>query len=162
MKAGKIVIGLVVGYIAIVVIFESMLGFIQPENASTFIITTTNNEGVKSTRVLTRNLSNDQLYASANHWPRAWYHDVLEHPTVQIDMDGIVASYLAIPVDEEEHKRVDRDNPHGPIFTFLIGFAPREILRLEPITDSVPMLDQESILESTLEPETQQNDDLDP
>ncbi|MBL4682229.1 MAG: hypothetical protein JKY88_16110 [Pseudomonadales bacterium] len=160
MKAGKIVIGLAVGYIAIVVIFESMLGFFQPENASTFIITITNNEGKKSTRVLTRNLSNDQIYASANHWPRAWYHDVLENPTVQIDMDGIVANYLAIPVDEEEHKRVDQENPHSAMFKFLIGFAPREILRLVPITDSVPMLDQVSTLESTLEPEIPPNIDL--
>ena len=117
----------------VVIAFESLLGYFQPESQSTLVITTTNKDGVTNDRVLARLDSNGQLYVSANHWPRAWYNQVLENPNVQIDFDGEQGAYLAIPVtDDGEHDRVDRENKHGIGFRILTGFAPRYFIRLEP------------------------------
>jgi hypothetical protein len=120
-------------YVGVVVLFESMLGYFQPENQSTFVITTTDSKGVTNDRVLVQNHSNGNLYASANHWPRAWYNEVLEHPRVQATVDGGTADYVAVPVDGAEHNRVNADNAHGFGFKFLVGFAPRKFVRLDPV-----------------------------
>lgn len=133
MNALKIVAILLIVYVGVVIAFESLLGYFQPESQSTLVITTTNKDGVTNDRVLARLDSNGQLYVSANHWPRAWYNQVLENPNVQIDFDGEQGAYLAIPVtDDEEHDRVDRENKHGIGFRILTGFAPRYFIRLEP------------------------------
>ena len=113
-------------------LFESSLIFIQPEFDDTFVITTTDAQGQSTDRVLVRNVSEGRLYASVNHWPRRWYYQVLENPSVHITIDGISGQYLAVEVDETEFERVDADNPHGLIFHALTGFAPRRILRLDP------------------------------
>jgi hypothetical protein len=132
-KAIKIIVILALVYVGIVVLFESMLGYFQPENQSTLIITTTDKDGVSNDRVLVRLDSNEQLYVSANHWPRAWYHQALENPNVQVVLDdGKKGAYLAVPVTGEEHDRVDRDNKHGIGFRILVGFAPRYFVRLDP------------------------------
>ena len=133
MNALKIVAILLIVYVGVVIAFESLLGYFQPESQSTLVITTTNKDGVTNDRVLARLDSNGQLYVSANHWPRAWYNQVLENPNVQIDFDGEQGAYLAIPVtDDGEHDRVDRENKHGIGFRILTGFAPRYFIRLEP------------------------------
>lgn len=132
MKALKIISILIAVYIGVVVVFESMLGYFQPENQSTLVLTTTDENGSTKARVLARNESNSQLYVSANHWPRAWYNETLKHPTVQITLNGATSDYLAVPITGEEHDRVDRENPHGIGFRILVGFAPRKFFRLDP------------------------------
>ena len=81
--------------------------------------------------MLVQNHSDGKLYASANHWPRAWYNEVLAHPRVWATVDGVTADYVAVPVDNEEHNRVNADNAHGVGFKFLVGFAPRKFVRLD-------------------------------
>jgi hypothetical protein len=76
--------------------------------------------------------SNGQLYVATNHWPRAWYERALANPNVQVTLDGEKRDYRAVPVNGEEHDRVDRDNPLGPIFRFITGYPTRYFLRLEP------------------------------
>ena len=132
MKALKIVAILILAYVSVVVLFESMLGYFQPENQSTLVITTTDEDGISTDRVLVRNVSNGKIYVSANHWPRAWYHDALENPNVQVYSDGAKGEYLAVAVTGEEHHRVDSENPHGIGFNILVGFAPRYFFRLDP------------------------------
>ena len=68
--------------------FESMLGYFQPGGRGTLIITTTDGDGTTNDRVLSRLESNGQLYVAANHWPRAWYKQALENPSVQVAVDG--------------------------------------------------------------------------
>jgi len=36
--------------------------------------------------------------ASVNHWPRAWYHNALANPRVQVRMDGVTVGYMGVPV----------------------------------------------------------------
>ena len=132
MKAAKIIAIVLVIYVGIVIAFESLLGYFQPANQSTLVITTTDADGASHDRVVARLRSNGQLYVAANHWPRAWFRQTSTNPAVEIEMDGIRASYTAVPVAGEEHDRVDDDNSLGFVFRVLTGFPPRYFVRLEP------------------------------
>ena len=132
MKAAKIIAIALVIYVGIVIAFESLLGYFQPANQSTLVITTTDEDGASHDRVVARLRSNGQLYVAANHWPRAWFRQTSTNPAVEIEMDGIRSSYTAVPVAGEEHDRVDDDNSLGCVFRVLTGFPPRYFVRLEP------------------------------
>ena len=132
MKAAKIIAIALVIYVGIVIAFESLLGYFQPANQSTLVITTTDEDGASHDRVVARLRSNGQLYVAANHWPRAWFRQTSTNPAVEIEMDGIRSSYTAVPVAGEEHDRVDDDNSLGFVFRVLTGFTPRYFVRLEP------------------------------
>ena len=132
MKALKIVAILLVIYVAIVAIFESLIGYYQPENQSTQVLVTTSPDGVSNPRVVARLESSDQLYVAANHWPRAWYRHALANPEVQVVFGDEMLDYLAVPVEGAEHDQVDADNPLGPVFRFLTGYPPRYFVRLDP------------------------------
>ncbi len=137
MKVFKLFAILIFVYIGIVVLFESLLGYFQPANQNTLVITTTDEDGNTNDRVLARLESNGQLYVAANHWPRAWYTQALENPSVQIALDGEKEAYLAIPVTDEEHDRVNGENRHGIVFLILTGFPPRYFVRLDPRDEGV-------------------------
>ena len=132
MKAVKIIIILLLVYVGIVVLFESLLGYYQPANQSTQVIVTTSPEGVANPRVVARLESNGQLYVAANHWPRAWYRHALANPEMQVTFADETLDYAAVPVTGAEHDRVDADNPLGLGFRILTGFPPRYFVRLDP------------------------------
>ena len=132
MKAAKIIAISFLVYIGIVVAFESLLGYFQPAGQGTLVITITDEDGNTNDRVLARLESNGQLYVAANHWPRAWYNQALENPQVQATIDGEKAAYLAVPVTDEEHDRVNGENSHGIVFRIMTGFPPRYFVRLDP------------------------------
>ena len=125
-------------YIAIVVAFESLLGFFQPANQSTLVITAVDQDGKANDRVLARLESDGKLYIAVNHWPRAWYQNTLANPNVHVTLDGEKGAYLAIPVPGggSEYERVDSDNSLGVFFRILTGFPPRHFLRLETRSES--------------------------
>ena len=132
MKALKIVSVLMLVYVGIVIIFESMLGYFQPSSQTTLVITTTDESGTANSRVLASLSSDQKLYVSANHWPRQWYKDALARPNVEIEMNDTSQSYVAVKItDDNERNQVAEDNPHPVWFTILVGFAPREFLRLD-------------------------------
>jgi len=131
-KYVKIVAIVFVAYLGIVVAFESLLGYFQPAGQSTLVITTTDEDGNANDRVLSRLESNGQLYVAANHWPRAWYNQALENPQVQVTIDDANGQYLAVPVIDEEHDRVDTENSLGFVIRMLTGFPPRYFIRLDP------------------------------
>lgn len=132
MKAVKILAILLGVYVLIVVAFESLIGYFQPEGGTTLTITTTDEDGNANERVLSRIDSGGQLYVAANHWPRAWYRQALANPEVQVDVDGEKRAYLAVPVTGEEHDRVDAEHGLGLVVRILTGFPPRYFVRLEP------------------------------
>ncbi len=138
MKAVKLIAILFLVYVGIVIAFESLLGYFQPAGETTLVITTTAEDGTPNDRVLARLESNGQLYVAANHWPRAWYNRALEDPNVEVTLDGEKGNYLAVPVADEEHDRVNGENRHGMMFRILTGFPPRYFFRLDPRSSSVP------------------------
>ena len=122
-----------VSYVLIVVAFESLIGYLQPETSDTLVLTTVGEDGVAVDRVLEALHTDGQLYVAVNHWPRAWYRRVLANPSVQVTRDGGKRDYVAVPVAEEEHARVDRDHPRPLAFLVVTGFPPRRIVRLDDV-----------------------------
>jgi hypothetical protein len=127
-------------YTVFVVAFETLyLGWYQPKLARTgipmLVITTTDDSGVASPRRVARFETDGKLYVSAHHWTRAWHSRAIENPNVRIEIDGVAASYVAVPVEGEEFERVAAEYPIPLPVRFLMGFPPpREILRLDPTT----------------------------
>ena len=139
MKAVKIVGVLVVLYVGLVAAFETFLGYRQPSSEGrTIVITTVDPDGNRHDRVVSRLESGGQLYVAANHWPRAWYRRALANPEVQVSIDGQSGDYRAVPVEGEEHERVNADRPLPVAFRILTGFPPRYFLRLEPRASAEP------------------------
>ena len=132
MKAVKIIAILILVYVGIVVTFESLIGYFQPAGQSTLVITTTDEDGDTNDRVLARLESNGQTFVAANHWPRAWYRQVLKNPAVQVAFEGKKNNYVAVPASDEEHNRVNSENSHSIVFKLLTGFPPRYFVRLDP------------------------------
>ena len=97
-KPLKIIVILLVLYALLVVLFESSLGYFQPESASTLQIATTDADGTVNQRILARLDSAEQLYVAANHWPRAWYGEALANPAVEVSLGSGQGSYIAVPL----------------------------------------------------------------
>ena len=131
MKAAKVLAIVLGGYVGIVVVFESLIGFFQPAGGDTLVISTTDRDGNASDRVLSRLESGGQLYVAANHWPRAWYERALKNPDVEVALAGETSARRAVPITGEEHDRVNSDNRLPLVFRVLTGFPPRYFLRLE-------------------------------
>ena len=131
-KPLKIIVILLVLYALLVVLFESSLGYFQPESASTLQIATINADGTVNQRILARIDSAGQLYVAANHWPRAWYREALANPSVEVNLENGQGSYISVPVEGAEHDSVNADNSLGLMFRILTGFPPRYFLRLDP------------------------------
>ena len=132
MKAVKILGVLVLVYVAIVAIFESLLGYFQPEAGDTVVITTFDADGEGRSRVLSGLDSGERFYVAVNHWPRAWYRRALANPAVQITRNGETRDLVAVPVTGEELDRVRAEHPIPVGVRALMGFAPRRFLRLDP------------------------------
>ena len=132
-KPAKILIGVLVGYVVLIVAFESMMGIVQPKTGDVLTITTTTADGVASDRVLAHLDDNGRTFVSANHWPRAWYREALANPDVQLTIDGVRGDYRAVLIeDASEHERLDTAFPHPFAFRVITGFPPRYFLRLDP------------------------------
>ncbi|SUZ64622.1 uncharacterized protein METZ01_LOCUS17476 [marine metagenome] len=130
-KAVKIVTAVFLFYIGIVIVFESLLGYFQPQAGTAMVITTFDNENNGNDRVVARLESNGMIYVAANHWPRAWYRQATTNPRMNVSYEGEKIEYRAIPVEGEEHGRVDSEHSLGLVFRILTGFPPRYFVRLD-------------------------------
>jgi hypothetical protein len=135
MKIAKIIAILLAVYVGIVVLFESLLGYYQPEQGNTLIITTTDSDGNQNDRVLSTIDDEGTLYVAANHWPRAWFRAVQANPEVTVTRGGERSEYVAVPVSDEVHERLDTVvQPLPFLIRFLTGFPPRYFVRLDPVS----------------------------
>lgn len=132
-KPLKTVLTILLAYVALVVLFESSLGYFQPEAGGTIVISTTDSGGYQHDRVVSRFETNDALYIAVNHWPRAWYRRILEHPGINVSIDGESGDYLAILLEGAERELLAREYNPGLLFRVLTGFPPRHFLRLDPL-----------------------------
>ena len=132
-KPAKIALGILIGYVGLIVAFESMMGILQPEQGQVLKITTTDDDGVANDRVLSWLDDDGTVFVSANHWPRAWYKEAIANPQVQVSIDGQRGDYLAVPIDDDaEWERLDTKFAHAFMFRLITGFPPRLFLRLDP------------------------------
>ena len=126
----KILIGIAVLYVLVVVGFESMLGYTQPENQGTLVITTFD-DGEPHDRVVSRIHIDDELYVAVNHWPRLWYWQLLDEPVVRIRYGDTDDLFRAVPVEGDHAiRRVDDARPLSLQFRILTGFPPRHFVQL--------------------------------
>ena len=126
----KILIGIAVLYVLVVVGFESMLGYTQPESQGTLVITTFD-DGEPHNRVVSRIHIDDELYVAVNHWPRLWYWQLLEEPVVRIRYGDTDDPFRAVPVEGDQAiQRVDDARPLSLQFRILTGFPPRHFVQL--------------------------------
>ena len=116
-------VSLVLVYIGSVVLFESWLGYSQPTNTNTLVITTLDSNQPKD-RVLSAVNNDGKLYVSANHWPRRWYRKAKSNPNVEVLYKGEKNLYLAIPVEGAEHDKLMKEHAHPLTFRLLTGFPP--------------------------------------
>ena len=132
MNALKWLVGILVVYAILVAAFETFLGYSQPTNEGTLIITTTNAAGERKDRVLSQIQIEDTLYVAVNHWPRNWYRQILANPNVQVEVNGTKGDYVATEVEGSERDKVNAARPIGLFFKVLTGFPPRRFIRLDP------------------------------
>lgn len=123
-------------YISLVVLFESSLGFFQPELGGTITITTVDKQGQSHDSVVSRFESGGELFIAANHWPRAWFRRVLQNPKLIALIDGESASYQAVLLKGEKHDQLALEYDPGLAFRFLTGFPPRYFIQLERLSSA--------------------------
>ena len=87
-------------YVGSVVWFEAQLGINQPQGATSIVIATFNEDSERHARVVRLEIIDDEYYVAANHWPRAWYHQALANPQIEVKMLGqeSFASFEAVNV----------------------------------------------------------------
>ena len=130
MKKKLIIIALV--YVGVVAVFEGLLGYYQPADDQTMVITTYDDVGEGADRVVARLESEGNLYVAANHWPRAWFYAALDNAAVEITFDGQTLPYTAVLIEGEDHDRVNDAHALPFAFRILTGFPPRYLMRLDP------------------------------
>lgn len=131
-KLAKILAIILVLYIALVVLFESLLGYFQPEAGLTMVVTTFDEQGASHDRVVARLELDDQVYVAVNHWPRAWYGRLRENAEMQGTFEDAVTDYTANILSGDEHDKAAVDFAVPFSFRFLTGFPPRYFIRLDP------------------------------
>ena len=138
MKLVKILVIAAVVYVGIVVLFESLLGWVQPAGGGTIVITTYDPDGTAHDRVVSRLDHEGKLFIAANHWPRAWYHRVLANPKISVTADGAKADYTAVPITGAEYDAVNGAHALPIFFRILTGFPERLLVRLDPAAPPAP------------------------
>ena len=132
-KVIKIALVLIVIYAGVVTLFESLLGYFQPENQATLIITTFDPvSGEAHDRVISRIEQEGALFVAVNHGPRQWYHRLLENDQVRVKYDGVDGAFTATQVSEAGEAALHQARPLGLAFRILTGFPPRYFVALTP------------------------------
>ena len=127
----KIAVVLLLGYVGLVIIFETFLGIAQPRGGDTMVITSFEDDGDAFNRVVSRLERGSQVFVAVNHWPRAWARRIRRNPNVQITYDGDTIDYSAVLLEGSDHDDVSSDFPVPIAFRFLTGFPSRYFFRFD-------------------------------
>lgn len=141
MKKLAIVLGsLAAIYIVLWVGLGTAIGFFQPQDDGTAVITTYDSTGAAFDTVIRPVKSEDgQIWLLSGQWFRSWYNRALENKKIELENDGITTTYLALSVKEEQEiasvlkiRFEGVSNIRKNIGRFLFLFAPVKVIRLEP------------------------------
>ena len=75
-------------YVGSIVWFEARLGYNQPQGNTSLVIATFSDDNERRERVLRLEKIDGRNYIAANHWPRAWYNQVINNPNVEVKLPG--------------------------------------------------------------------------
>ena len=131
MRTNKKIIVLLIGYMGLVIVFESSLGLIQPRSGDTMVITSFEIDGKAINRVVSRLEQGNDVFAAVNHWPRAWARRISQNPYVQITYNETTLNYNAVTLEGGEHDQAVSDFPVPLAFRIITGFPPRNFFRFE-------------------------------
>lgn len=128
----KILLIVLIVYLFLIVLFESLLGFYQPQQGNTMIITTFADDGEAHERVVSRLDRDGEIFVAVNHWPRAWARRLQRNPDIQMTYQGVTGNYTAVVLTGAEHEQGKIDFSVPLAFRFMSGFPPRYFIRLDP------------------------------
>ena len=120
------------GYVAFVLMAESLIWNLQPDMDGGVTIYVTDADGNPVERNLTGFEYDNRLYVSFNHWLRHWYNLAIENPEVDVTQDGVRGSFKVIVVAGDEQTSLSRAYKMGFILRYICGFTPSKFLRLDP------------------------------
>jgi len=135
-KISKSIISVFIGYVGLVIIFETFLGVMQPRGGDIMVITSLDANGKPKERVVSRLEQGSEIFVAVNHWPRAWARRIRLNPTVQITHNESTRKYSAVVLEEEEHVQASLDFPVPLLFRVLTGFPPRYFFRFELLEEA--------------------------
>ena len=123
-------------YVGSIVWFEARLGYNQPKGNTSLVIATFSDDSERYERVLRLEKIDGRNYIAANHWPHAWYNQVINNPNVEVKLPGAGSfeNYLAVPLKGNGEEHVRRVYSFGLEFRFRTSFPPRYFLRLDSHT----------------------------
>ena len=82
-RASKLLLIMLALYVLLVVLFESLLGFYQPQQSNTMVITTFEDDLQANDRVVERLEIEGEIFVAVNHWPRAWARRLRNNPDME-------------------------------------------------------------------------------
>jgi len=138
-KPVKVVAGIVLGYLLIALLIGALIAYFQPQREGTLILRTFDQSGQVHETVL-RDIhdANGARWLWSAKWFRGWYYRALEHPHVEIVVDGKPTKQLAVEVTDaaEIERVVDSQRQGVNSLVWWLGrasviFAPIRILHLE-------------------------------
>lgn len=157
-------IGVVVAAVMVVLflLFESAIGYFQPQDGTTAVLRSFDAEGQAHDRVLTLHEEAGQLWVESGHWFRGWYNRVLENPEVELIRDGEAQPFTAVPVHTPEAvellagkmKRLARRPWVYPVVRTLCLWAPIKPVRLDVAAATTPAAAAPAVPDAAGEPET--------
>ena len=120
-------------YVGSIAWFEVRLGYNQPRGNTSLVIATFSDDNERHERVLSLREVDGNHYIAANHWPRAWYHQALDNPNVEVKMPGedVFLPFLAVPLDGVEETLLSEEYRLSVRSRAQMGFPPRYFLRLD-------------------------------
>lgn len=139
MRIVRLLVILVVGYVALGLIADAAIGYFQPRSEGTAVLRTFDaaGGGAKDT-VLSLLDDEGQLWVESGHWFRGWYNRVLANRDVELVRDGEAKPYRAVPVNTTEAVdtvlRLMGKGEHAGYWVgrALLLWAPIKPVRLDP------------------------------
>ena len=132
----ELLLVVVTGYVVLLLLLEATIWKTQPDmdGGATLHIRQVGNgqQDAMFTRRLYGFDYQDKLYVSSNHWFRRWYHAVLDNPDIEVEHEGQLKPYTAVPISGDEQALIAREYKMRFVLRLMCGFAPRRYLRLDP------------------------------
>jgi hypothetical protein len=131
-------------YIALGLALDAAIGYFQPQQETTAVLRTFDDEGRPHDTVLTLLDDGGTLWVESGHWFRGWYHRLRRNPEVELIRGGEAQAYRAVPVEAPETvERVEELMGKGRRTGYYVSramllFAPIKPVRLDRRTEGRP------------------------
>ena len=145
MKLLRILAIVLVAYVGLGLMFDSVIGSLQPQFDGTVVLRTYEPGGGGAKDTVLSLLDDDgQLWVESGHWFRGWYRRVQANNDVELTHNGQTAPYRAVPDESPETLAhvtdlMKRANGGGYyVARTMLLWAPIKPVRLEPKTEATP------------------------